>query len=179
MSERWLRPGLLIGIALALILILAAVFAPWVAPHDPLQQNLARRLEPPGREYILGTDSMGRCVASRIIYGLRPSLALAVSVTAVVASFGLWLGVAAAYFSVLDAPLMRLTDCFFAFPAIVLSLLSIGILGPGLESLIVALALPGWPKYARVARSKAMDLKRQGHVEATRALGAGPLYILG
>ncbi|MFW5722833.1 MAG: ABC transporter permease, partial [Desulfohalobiaceae bacterium] len=166
------------GAALCLGLIVCAVFAPAIAPHDPEKQHLAHRLDGPSSTYPLGTDKLGRCVASQILFGLRPSLGLAVSVTALVVCFGVGLGMIAAYFKPLDAVLMRVTDCFFAFPGIVMALISISILGPGLVSLVIALALPGWPKYARVARSTALGLRERGFVEATRAVGGGPLYVL-
>jgi peptide/nickel transport system permease protein len=178
MQARWRRPGLLTGVILCLGLAACAVFAPAIAPHLPDKQHLAHRLEGPSAEFPLGVDKLGRCVASRVIYGLRPSLGLAVSVTSLVAMFGVALGMAAAYFRPLDAFLMRITDCFFAFPGIVMALIAISILGPGMLSLVIALALPGWPKYARVVRSTALGLRERGFVEATRAAGAGPLYVL-
>ena len=178
MSNRWLRPGLLAGVVLSMGLIVCAVFAPALAPHDPDKQHLAHRLEGPSAEFPLGADKLGRCVASRLLYGLRPSLGLAISVTLLVAGFGVILGITAAYFRPLDAVLMRIADCFFAFPSIVMALLAISILGPGMISLVIALALPGWPKYARVARSVALGLRERTYVEATQAMGAGPLYVL-
>lgn len=178
MGNKWLKPGLIIGLLLCALLVFSAFFAPWLAPHDPARQYLAHRLEGPSAVFPLGTDSLGRCVVSRVIFGLRPSLGLAVVVTSLVSCLGLCLGMLAAGFRVLDGLLMRLTDCFFAFPGIVMALISISILGPGMNSLILALALPGWPKYARVARSTALGLREEGYVEATRAAGAGSLYIL-
>ncbi|GAB7021888.1 ABC transporter permease [Salidesulfovibrio brasiliensis] len=178
MKDRWKSPGMLLGMVLCAILVFFAVFAPQVAPHDPDRQHLAHRLEGPSAEFPLGADKLGRCVASRIIYGLRPSLGLAVTITALAGFIGTSLGIFAAYFKALDALLMRITDCFFAFPGIVMALIAISILGPGETSLMIALALPGWPKYARVARSKALSIRECGYVEASRAIGAGPFYIL-
>ncbi|QJT10966.1 ABC transporter permease [Oceanidesulfovibrio marinus] len=178
MPAKWRRPGLIAGVVLCLCLAVCAIFAPAIAPHSPDKQHLAHRLEGPSAEFPLGADKLGRCVASRLLYGLRPSLGLAVSVTLLVAVVGVVLGVTAAYFRPLDALLMRIADCFFAFPGIVMALLAISILGPGMVSLVIALALPGWPKYARVARSVALGLREQGYVEATRAIGAGPVYVL-
>ncbi|MFP4315594.1 MAG: ABC transporter permease [Desulfovibrionales bacterium] len=178
MDAKWLRPGLLTGAALCLGLVICAVFAPAIAPNDPEKQHLAHRMEGPTLTYPLGTDKLGRCVASQVVFGLRPSLGLAISVTALVVCFGVGLGMIAAYFKPLDAVLMRVTDCFFAFPGIVMALISISILGPGMVSLVIALTLPGWPKYARVARSTALGLRERGFVEATRAVGGGPFYVL-
>ncbi|WP_320175450.1 ABC transporter permease [Maridesulfovibrio sp.] len=178
MQDSRLTPGMLIGLILCLGLMFCAIFAPEIAPHDPDRQHLAHRLEGPSEKFPLGADKLGRCVASRIIHGLRPSLGLAVSVTAMAALVGTLFGVCAAYFRPLDALLMRITDCFFAFPGFVMALIAISIMGPSTTSLVIALGLPGWPKYARVVRSKALALRECGYVEASRAIGAGPLYIL-
>jgi peptide/nickel transport system permease protein len=160
------------------VLAVTGLLAPWVAPHDPVKQHLALRLNPPCAEFPLGTDALGRCVASRIIYGLRPSIGISLAVSALVATVGMIVGMLSAYYKALDNIMMRVTDCFFAFPAIVLGLVVITILGPGIDSLIVALAVPGWPKYARVVRGKALSVKERAYVEATRAIGAGDGHIL-
>jgi len=178
MLDNRFTPGMLTGMILCLGLMLCALFAPEIAPHNPDKQHLAHRLEGPSARFPLGADKLGRCVASRIVHGLRPSLGLAVSITAMAAVVGTLLGMCAAYFRPLDALLMRVTDCFFAFPGFVMALIAISIMGPGTTSLIIALGLPGWPKYARVVRSKALTLRECGYVEASRAVGAGPLYIL-
>lgn len=178
MPDKRFNPGLILGALLCVLLVFGAVSAPLISPHPPAQQHLAHRLEGPSLAFPLGTDSLGRCVASRILYGLRPSLGLAFTVTVLVSCLGLCVGMLAAGFRFLDGLLMRLTDCFFAFPGIVMALICISILGPGINSLILALALPGWPKYARVVRSTALGLCKQGYVEATKAAGGSPLYVL-
>ena len=164
-------------------LILAVIFtvgflAPLLAPHSPTEQFLEKRLTGPSLEFPLGTDALGRCMLSRIMYGIRPTLGLALSVTVAVAVIGSMVGLAAAALPRLDGLLMRITDCFFAFPPIVLILVAINILGPGIMSLAAALSLPGWPKYARVVRSTALSHKKRTYVQAARALGASRWYIV-
>jgi ABC-type dipeptide/oligopeptide/nickel transport system permease subunit len=173
-----LPTGLFAGLWLMILLVAAGVTAPWISPHDPVEQHLEKRLSPPCPEFLLGTDALGRCVASRLIYGIRPSVGISLSVTALVAAVGMAVGMLSAYYRALDNIMMRVTDCFFAFPAIVLALVMIAILGPGIKSLVIALAVPGWPKYARVVRSVALSVKERGFVEATRAIGGRNTYIL-
>lgn len=170
--------GICLGGAVLLVILTTGIFAEGVAPHDPTQQFLAQRLTGPCHEFPLGTDALGRCVLSRIIFGIRPTLGLALVVTVVVAFIGTAVGLLSVVIPRLDGLLMRITDCFFAFPPIVLILVAVNILGPGMISLAVALSLPGWPKYARVARSVALSLKERTFVQAAYALGAGRGYIL-
>ncbi len=172
------NPGLVLGATLVLALLCGGLFAPVLAPHDPEAQNLALRLAAPSPDFLLGTDSLGRCVASRILYGIRPTLGLALAVSLGVALIGLAVGLACTVSPLLDGLFMRLTDGFFAFPSLVLSLVIIAVAGQSLWGLSLALILPGWPKYARVARTVALSAAAGGFVEATRALGAGRLYIL-
>ncbi len=170
--------GICFGGAVLLVILTMGLFAGHIAPHDPTQQFLAQRLTGPSHEFPLGTDALGRCVLSRIIHGIRPTLGLALAVTVVVAFIGTAVGLLAVVIPCLDGLLMRITDCFFAFPPIVLILVAVNILGPGMISLAAALSLPGWPKYARVVRSVALSLKGRTFVRAAEALGAGRGYIL-
>jgi peptide/nickel transport system permease protein len=170
--------GICLGGAALLIILTIGIFAEGFAPHDPTQQFLARRLTGPSHEFPLGTDALGRCVLSRIIHGIRPTLGLSLAVTVVVAFTGMAVGLLSVVIPHLDGLLMRITDCFFAFPPIVLILVAVNILGPGMISLAVALSLPGWPKYSRVVRSVALSLKERTFVQAAEALGAGRWHIL-
>ena len=172
------RVGFFAGCVMLLALLAAGAFAPWIAPHAPEEQYLTKRLRPPSLAFPLGTDSLGRCVASRLLYGIRPTLGLACVVTAGAVALGLLVGLAAVLAKPLDGPLMRVTDCFFAFPSMVLVLVLVGILGPGADSIALALILPGWPKYARVVRNAALGLSRRTFVEATYALGASRWYLV-
>jgi peptide/nickel transport system permease protein len=172
------RVGFLAGCVMLLALLAAGTLAPWIAPHSPEEQYLSKRLRGPSAEFPLGTDSLGRCVASRIIHGIRPTLGLACSVTVGSVLLGLAVGLTAVLARPLDGPLMRFTDCFFSFPSMVLVLVLVGILGPSTGSIALALILPGWPKYARVARNTALGISRRTYVEATRTLGANRWYLV-
>ncbi len=170
--------GIFIGGFILVVILVTGIFAEGFAPHDPTQQYLARRLIGPSHDFPLGTDALGRCVLSRIIHGIRPTLGLSLAVTLCVGFIGTSVGLLSVVIPHLDGLLMRITDCFFAFPPIVLILVSVNILGPGMISLAVALALPGWPKYARVVRSVALSLKERTFMQAAEAFGAGRGYIL-
>ncbi len=172
------RPLLVFGLIILILMCLMAVFAPYIAPHDPYEQSLENRFLPPSAEYPLGTDQFGRCVLSRAIYGSQPSLMIAIVSTVIVVIIGLLVGLCAGYYRRADGFLMRITDIVLAFPSMVVTLALVGIMGPGVLSIILAMALPGWAKYARVVRSSTMSLKNRGFVESARALGAGNRYIL-
>jgi peptide/nickel transport system permease protein len=162
----------LLGGGVILILCLMAVLAPWLAPHDPLSQNLQDRLLPPGGGYPLGTDNLGRCVASRIIYGSRVTLQVGVMVVLITATVGILAGSAAGYLGGwLDELIMRGVDILLAFPGLILSLAIAGILGPSLYSIMLALSLVGWTGYARVVRGSILSAKEKDYVLAARSLG--------
>ena len=155
-----------------------AIFAPFVAPHNPDEQSLKNRFMGPCLEYPLGTDQFGRCILSRVIYGSQTSLAVAVITTTIVVVIGLLVGLYAGYYRRLDGLLMRFTDIMLAFPSMVITLALVGILGPSVPTIILALAIPGWAKYARVVRSTTISLKTSGFVTSARALGAGDRHII-
>lgn len=169
---------LIVGTIVISLMLLAGLAAPVLAPHDPQSQNLVGRLASPSFDYPLGTDNLGRCVASRLLHGVRPTLGLALAISVTVAIIGLIVGLSCSLSPILDSLLMRIADMFFAFPQLILSLVIIGITGPSFWGMLIALVLPGWPKYARVVRTAAVSASTAGFVEATRALGAGRLYIL-
>lgn len=172
------KPLLLIGLIILIFMCLIAVFAPFVAPHNPDEQSLKNRFMGPCFEYPLGTDQFGRCILSRVIYGSQTSLAVAVVTTTIVVAIGLLVGLYAGYYRRLDGLLMRFTDIMLAFPSMVITLALVGILGPSVPTIILALAIPGWAKYARVVRSTTISLKTSGFVTSARALGAGDRYII-
>ena len=169
-----------IGIALLLIIVLAAVFAPWLAPHDPLKQHIIYRLEPPSAEFWLGTDSYGRDVLSRIIYGARISLLVGFVAILIAMTIGTTLGVLAGYIGGLfDRLVMGLVDVLLSFPTLVLGLMVAAMLGASLENLIIAIAITEIAPFVRVARAPTIALKQRDFVEAGRALGYGPGRIMG
>ncbi|MCL0105893.1 nickel ABC transporter permease subunit NikC [Thermodesulfovibrionales bacterium] len=169
----------LIGAGIILVLIFIAVLAPFIAPHDPIEQNLEHRLLSPNTEYLLGTDNLGRCILSRLIHGTSVSLQIGVMVVGIAAFVGVTLGLVAGYRGgLIDELIMRIVDILLAFPGIILALVVAGILGPSLFNVMLALAVVGWTSYARVVRGAVLSVKEKEFVEAARALGAGEARIM-
>jgi len=167
------------GIVIILGFVVAGVFAPYIAPHDPTKQRLDLRLGSPSKEYPLGNDNLGRCVLSQLIYGTRVSLPAGVIVVAVTASLGTLLGLVAGYFTgIVDKIITGVVDVLLAFPALILALVIIGVLKPGLQSVLLALSIVGWMQYTRVVRGVVLSAKERTFVEAARSLGGKDSYIV-
>ncbi|MDQ2138085.1 ABC transporter permease [Alcaligenaceae bacterium A4P071] len=168
-----------IGLGLLAVIVLAAIFAPWLAPHDPLQQNIAYRLEPPSETFWLGTDSYGRDVLSRLIYGARISLFVGFGAIMIAMTIGSALGILAGYVGgLLDQLIMGLVDVLLSFPTLLLGLMIAATLGASLENLIIAIAITEIAPFVRVARAPTITLKQRDFVEAGRALGFGPMRLM-
>jgi ABC-type dipeptide/oligopeptide/nickel transport system permease subunit len=160
-----------VGAAILLIWLIVAVFAPLIAPFDPLAQDFPR-LAAPGSENLLGTDTLGRDVFSRIVVAARTTLPAAVFVVICSAVLGSVLGAIAGYFGrAVDEIIMRIADLVFAFPTIILAMVIAAALGPGLKNAIIAILLVSWPSYARVTRSLVMTARSSEYVIAGRLLG--------
>jgi peptide/nickel transport system permease protein len=174
------NPLAMAGLAIVVLLVLAAAFAPWIAGHDPFEQNLPRRLLPPGTPgHLLGTDELGRDILARILHGARITLAIVALVTVMVAPVGLLVGTVAGYAGGwVDAALMRVTDVFLAFPRLILALAFVAALGPGIENAVIAIAITAWPPYARIARAETLTIRNADYISAVRLQGAGPLRIV-
>jgi peptide/nickel transport system permease protein len=174
---RWVRPEwrtplAVAGASIAVAWIFIAIFAPLLAPHDPLAQRFTP-FSPPSREHLFGTDELGRDVFSRTLYGARISLPLGVLLVALASTIGGILGAVAGYFRRwVDAGVMRTADLVFAFPAILLAMVVTASLGPGLRNAVLALVIVAWPSYARVVRSLVLSIGDSEYVWATRLLGA-------
>jgi len=167
-----------IGGGLLLALTLAALLAPAIAPHDPLQPDLARHLEPPSRTHLLGTDRLGRDVLSRLVYGTRVSLGVGAVAVAGALTIGVALGAIAGYGRrAVDELVMRGTDVLLAFPGILLAIALAAILGPSARNVIVALTVMGWPAYARLTRAEVRAAAARDSTRAAEALGATPLHV--
>jgi len=160
------------GVGLCLTWLFVAVFAPWLAPFDPIEQNLAATLQAPSALHPLGTDNFGRDVLSRILWGTRLDLQMGVLGVLFPFIIGTTIGACAGYVGgFLDIVLMRLLDVTVSFPFLVLIIAIIATLGPGLASFYIALALVGWVSYARLVRSRFLVLKHADFVMAARSLG--------
>ena len=180
----WLRlrrnPLAVIGLAIAVALVFIAIFAPLLAPHDPITQELSRRLLPPLTDgNILGTDDFGRDILTRILYGSRITLYIVALVAVTAPVVGLIIGTVAGYFGGwVDEVLMRITDIFLAFPRLILALALVAVLGPGIENAVLAIALTAWPPYARVARAETLTVRNSDYIAAVRLQGAGAVRII-
>jgi peptide/nickel transport system permease protein len=169
-----------VGLIAAILLLLAALLAPLVAPADPAAQNLPARLESPSHSHWMGTDELGRDILSRTLYGARVSLLVAVCVVCGCGLTGLALGMIAGYAGGwLDSFInLLLINAFLSFPGILLAIAFAAFLGPGIGKVIVALIITGWAGYARLARAQVLKAKELEFVLAARSLGASPLRIM-
>ncbi|MCM3135945.1 ABC transporter permease [Paenibacillus polysaccharolyticus] len=159
--------------------IVLALIAPLLAPHDPLATNFAKVLQPSSPEYPLGTDQLGRCVLSRLLYGARTSLLLTFMMIGIVFSLGVAVGVIAGFLrGLVDTVLMRLCDTLMAFPGLIFAIAVVGMLGPGLFNTVVALSVVWWAKYARMARSLVIALQQKEFVTAAAFSGARKIQII-
>ncbi|MEC5423214.1 ABC transporter permease [Virgibacillus sp. C22-A2] len=163
-----------VGLFVILILIITAIFAPLIAPHNPTQMDVTKSLLKAGEQgHILGTDNYGRDIFSRIVYGARISLIVGIAAVLFGAIFGSLLGVAAGYFGgKLDSVIMRFMDGLFAFPFILLAITLMTVLGQGLINVIIAIGIANIPGFARVVRGQVLSVKELEFIEVTRSLGA-------
>jgi peptide/nickel transport system permease protein len=173
------NPSLVIGSLITLALIGLALFAPWLATHPVEKLDMTNRFSYPSIEHILGTDNLGRDLWSRLIYGARISLSIGLMSVTIAAVVGTTVGLASGYFGGwVDMLLMRITDVFLGFPAVVLTLAIVAVLGPGIVNISAAIIAVTWTEYARVVRATTLVLREQNYVQAARALGASSPRIL-
>lgn len=168
-----------IGLGLFALVCALALAAPWIAPHDPLDQNILKRLKGPSPEFWMGTDAYGRDVFSRILYGARISLMIGlVSITAALL-IGTTIGLLAGYFGGrIDIIVMQIMDVLLAFPSLILGLIIVAMMGPSVTNLIIAIALTAIPPFARIARAPTIVVKEREFIEAGRALGYSHMRLM-
>jgi peptide/nickel transport system permease protein len=168
-----------VGLAIVALVALAAVFAPLIAPHDPLEQDVLDRLKPPTADHWLGTDYYGRDTLSRLLYGARISLVISLSATFIAMAAGAAVGMLAGWRGGrFDAVTMQAMDMLLAFPSLILGLILVAMLGPTMANIIAAIALTSLPTFARIARAPTIALKGRDFIEAGRALGFSDTRIL-
>jgi peptide/nickel transport system permease protein len=161
------------GMGVIFLLIITAIFAPWLAPHDPYQQNLDQTLLQPSLAHPLGTDSLGRDTLSRIIYGSRNSLMVGVIALGIAASIGMTMGMVSGYFGGwIDTLFMRFIDALMCFPMILLALVIAALLGNGLRNVMIALGIAMLPGYARLMCAQVLSIKENDYILAARSIGA-------
>ncbi|MEM7613448.1 MAG: nickel transporter permease [Pseudomonadota bacterium] len=170
----------MVGLGILVLLVLIAAAAPILSPHDPFVQDLGNRLAPLGSEgHILGTDSLGRDILSRLIYGARITLYIVALVALIAPVVGLLVGTVSGYVGGwVDIVLMRITDIFLAFPRLVLALAFVAALGAGIENAVLAISLTAWPPYARIARAETLTIRSSDYISAIKLQGAGALRII-
>lgn len=173
------NPMTFAGLVVVSTLMVVAAFAPWIAGHDPLLQNLTGALQAPSGAHWFGTDEYGRDVFARLVYGSRITLYIVLLVTVIVGPIGLLVGTISGYFGGwVDSLFMRITDIFISFPSLVLALAFIAALGPGLEHAVIAIALTAWPPIARLARAETLPLRNADFVVAVQLQGASSTRII-
>jgi len=181
--DAWLRlkrnKAAMVGLFFVALLVVVAISAGTVAPHDPYIQNLDNRLKPPTAEHLLGTDDYGRDILSRIIYGARVSLMVGVISEGIALVLGVLLGALAGYYGgKVDNMIMRLCDIMFAFPELLFCIGIMFALGPGIYNVFIAIGFVGWASYARLVRGQILSLKKMEFVEAAHASGAKDRRII-
>jgi peptide/nickel transport system permease protein len=179
----WLRltdnPLACLGLGIVVVLVLAALLAPWIATHDPLAQSLDTRLQPPSAAYWMGSDELGRDIYSRLVYGARITLYIVLLVAVISGPLGLIIGTVAGYIGGwTDIVLMRVTDIFLSFPSLILALAFVAALGPSIDNAIVAIALTVWPPIARLARAETLTIRSTDYIAAARLQGASAWRII-
>jgi len=177
--KRLLRHRLFMtGLVLFLIIAITAILAPWITDVDPNRLSMRNKFKPPGEGWIFGTDSFGRSLWSRVVWGAQLSMLIGASVVALNAVFGILIGAAAGYFRRIDNLLMRINDALMAFPAILLAIAVTSVLGPSTFNVILALGIVYIPRTARIVRSSVIVLREMEFVQAAVAAGAGHWRIL-
>ena len=167
------------GMLVILLLLTVALFAPIIATHDPVAQNLGNALAAPSSQHWFGTDEFGRDIFSRLVYGSRITLYIIALVTVIVGPIGLAIGAVSGYFGgFIDVVFMRITDIFISFPSLILALAFVAALGPGLEHAVIAIALTSWPPIARLARAETLQLRKADYIVAVQLQGASSLRVI-
>jgi peptide/nickel transport system permease protein len=170
---------LMVGGTIFSLIIIMAIFAPWIAPFEPTKINFSHKLLGPSWEHLMGTDALGRDIFSRVVYGARTSLVIGITVLALAMAVGVPIGLAAGYFGKrIDMVLMRISDVFLAFPPLLLPIAITAALGAGLFNAMLALAISWFPWYARIIRGSVMAVRKELYIDAAKAMGVGSFRIM-
>jgi len=173
------RKLVIFGLTILLILVICAIFAPWLAPHDPYRGNLRDALAQPSLKYLLGTDIQGRDTLSRLIYGARTVMLVGFVTVGIAASAGVILGITAGYYGgITNLIIMRIMDALMGFPMLLLALLIAAVLGSGIQNVIIALSVATLPGYCRVICGMTLAIREDDYILAQRALGSSDLRII-
>lgn len=174
-----MRLLMIFGVSIILLMILVALFAPYLAPQDPMAMSLPHRFMPPSSEYLWGSDQNGSDILSKVIYGARVSMYVSLTVVSICLFVGLVIGSLAGYFGGgVDLVIMRFIDMLYAFPGFLLSIALVAVLGPSIHNLIFTMCITGWTGYARLVRGEFLHLKQKEYVQTAVSLGANPLRVI-
>jgi peptide/nickel transport system permease protein len=177
--RRPLPPSLLFGVGAVLLIVMVAILGPYMAPYDPVNGDMVNSLAAPSSSHIMGTDLYGRDMFSRVLYGARIALGLSVSVVLLSLVFGTICGLVAGFFGgLVETIVMRIVDVVISFPSIVLVIAVLAVLGQGLFTIVVAIAVVDWTTYARLIHSQVLSVRERDFVEACRAFGMHPARIV-
>lgn len=166
-------------IIILITIFLISLLAPYIAPNDPYTVDLSKTLMKPSKEFLFGTDSLGRCVFSRVLYGANRTIFSAIVVVLITFIFGTSVGIISGYMGgKIDLIIMRTVDVFLAFPGLVLAIAVAGLLGGSMINAMIAISLISWTKYARIARSKVLEIKEETFIQASRISGHNSLHIM-
>ncbi|MBF0528595.1 MAG: ABC transporter permease subunit [Deltaproteobacteria bacterium] len=172
-------PLTMIGAMIVLLLLATAIFAPYIAPYNPVEINPPERLMPPSRSHICGTDTAGRDIFSRIVYGSRISIEIGVTVVFLAAVFGALIGIFSSYLGgMIDEIVMRITDVFLSVPYLILAMAIAAALGPSLINTLISLVIVWWPIYTRLTRGQVLLVRELTYVEASKGLGGRHFWII-
>ncbi|WP_342513587.1 nickel transporter permease [Sporosarcina sp. FSL K6-1522] len=176
----WQSKSVFFGGIIVAIVIVCAIFAPFISTHDPFEMNMSNGLLKPGENgHILGTDQYGRDLFTRLIYGARVSLKVGIFAVLISMSIGVTLGLIAGYYGgIIDSIIMRIVDIFLSFPVILLAIALVASLGPGINSVILALGLVYWTNYARVVRANVLSIKEEEYIQAAKTIGSSDFRII-
>lgn len=174
-----IRMKLFFFATLAVLLLLATIFAKQLCPYDPYAQDLAQAMKPPSAAHLMGTDTYGRDMFSRVLIGAQTSISSTFALVAIITVFGTFVGVVCGYYGGrVDALVMRLSDICLAFPGLVFAMAVAAILNGGVQNAVIALALISWPKYSRIARSQTLSIKELPYIQASRLAGDTAIQMI-
>ena len=174
-----IRMKLFLFAALAATLLLITIFAKYICPYDPYAQDLSQAMQPPGATHLMGTDTYGRDMLSRVLIGAQTSISSTFALVAIITVFGTIVGIFCGYYGgVVDSVMMRISDICLAFPGLVFAMAVAAILNGGVQNAVIALALISWPKYSRIARSQTLSMKSLPYMQAAQLAGDSTLQMI-
>ena len=174
-----IRMKLIVFAGLAAALLLITIFAKYICPYDPYAQDLTQAMQPPSAAHLMGTDTYGRDMLSRVLIGAQTSISSTFALVAIISVFGTVVGILCGYYGgVVDSVMMRISDVCLAFPGLVFAMAVAAILNGGVQNAVIALALISWPKYSRIARSQTLSMKNLSYVHASQMAGDSALQMI-